>query len=142
VRLIVPRPEEENRLLAFIGPFQPMVIYLISMLLLYYYCFMEVFIFQVWLFIFISLFFVVGTMTFFTWLYKRLHWNNLVVAIVDAESNDGARVNNPVRGITDIFSSHMIYVINIMTNQGRDRIIFGYDLLWFQLNVSVTLDTF
>ncbi len=103
---------------------------------------MEVFIFQVWLFIFISLFFVVGTMTFFTWLYKRLHWNNLVVAIVDAESNDGARVNNPVRGITDIFSSHMIYVINIMTNQGRDRIIFGYDLLWFQLNVSVTLDTF
>jgi hypothetical protein len=139
VRLIVPRPEEENRLLAFIGPFQPMVIYLISMLLLYYYCFMEVFIFQVWLFIFISLFFVVGTMTFFTWFYKR---NNLVDAIVDTESNDGARVNHPVRRITDIFSSHMIYVINIMTNQGRDRIIFGYDLLWFQLNVSVTLDTF
>jgi hypothetical protein len=139
VRLIVPRPEEENRLLAFIGPFQPMVIYLISMLLLYYYCFMEVFIFQVWLFIFISLFFVVGTMTFFTWFYKR---NNLVDAIVDTESNDGARVNHPVRRITDIFSSHMIYVINIMTNQGRDRIIFGYDLLLFQFNFSVTLDTF
>jgi hypothetical protein len=26
--LIVPKPEEENRLFAFIGPFQPMVIYL------------------------------------------------------------------------------------------------------------------
>ena len=100
---------------------------------------MEVFIFQVWLFIFISLFFVVGTMTFFTWFYKR---NNLVDAIVDTESNDGARVNHPVRRITDIFSSHMIYVINIMTNQGRDRIIFGYDLLLFQFNFSVTLDTF
>ncbi|XP_046454961.1 glutamate [NMDA] receptor subunit 1-like isoform X1 [Daphnia pulex] len=83
--LIVPRPEEENRLFAFIGPFQPMV----------------------WLLIFISIFPVIGAMTFFTWFYQHLHWNN-----------DAAKNNNSIRWFTTIPSSHMIYVINTLTNQG------------------------
>ncbi|XP_046454085.1 ionotropic receptor 93a-like isoform X2 [Daphnia pulex] len=82
--LIVPRPAEESRLFAFIGPFQP----------------------TVWMLIFISLFVFVGMMTLFTWFYNRQRWNNLGSATAIQKS------------VFNYFSSHMIYVINIMTNQG------------------------
>ncbi|EFX85933.1 hypothetical protein DAPPUDRAFT_237374 [Daphnia pulex] len=101
MKLIVPRPEEENRLFAFIGPFQPLV----------------------WLLIFISIFPVIGAMTFFTWLYKHLHWNN-----------DASRGNNSIRWFTTISSSHMIYVINTLTNQGGRE---AFDRLSFRVLTGV-----
>ncbi|XP_046657326.1 glutamate receptor ionotropic, kainate glr-3-like isoform X4 [Daphnia pulicaria] len=100
--LIVPRPVEESRLFAFIGPFQP----------------------TVWMLIFISLFVLVDMMTLFTWFYNRQRWNNLGSATVETELNNEPNSNRHKRSgsihksVFNNFSSHMIYVINIMTNQG------------------------
>nr|CAH0101189.1 unnamed protein product [Daphnia galeata] len=87
----MPRPGEESRLFAFVGPFQP----------------------RVWISIFISLIFVVGTMTFLTWFYNR-RWN-----IVDSESNNQSSLVPLIpKSNYTLLGSHMIYLINTITNQG------------------------
>ncbi len=75
--------------------------------------------------IFISLFVVVGMMTHFTWFYNRQRWNNFGSATVETESNnqpnsDGHKRSGSIqKSVFNNFSSHMIYVINTMTNQGK-----------------------
>ncbi|EFX85981.1 hypothetical protein DAPPUDRAFT_98390 [Daphnia pulex] len=91
---VAPRPGEESRLFAFIGPFQPMV----------------------WMSVFISVFFVIATMTVFTWLYSR---RRRPVNTVDTTGNTELKnVLSVQRSILPFIGSHMIYVINTMTNQG------------------------
>jgi high-affinity Fe2+/Pb2+ permease len=80
--------------------------------------------------IFISLFVLVGMMTLFTWFYNRQRWNNLGSATVETELNNEPNSNRHKRSgsihksVFNNFSSHMIYVINIMTNQGKRFAIF------------------
>lgn len=82
--------------------------------------------------IFISLFVFVGMMTHFTWFYNRQRWNNLGSATVETESpknnqpnsDDHIRSGSIQKSVYNNFSSHMIYVINIMTNQGKRYSIF------------------
>ncbi|KAK4012523.1 hypothetical protein OUZ56_024762 [Daphnia magna] len=100
--LVVPRPGEENRLFAFVGPFQP----------------------TVWLLIFISIFVVVSVMTLFTWIYQWNVKHSSSSAIFDTESDNQPKENEEVskishqRSLFTSFGSHVIYVMNIMTNQG------------------------
>jgi hypothetical protein len=73
--------------------------------------------------IFICLFVVVGMMTLFTWFYNRQYRNNLSGTSMEIEANnqtDGDMRNYWIsKSVFSNFSSHMIYVINIMTNQGK-----------------------
>ncbi|XP_045036265.1 glutamate receptor ionotropic, kainate 3 isoform X2 [Daphnia magna] len=116
--LVVPRPGEENRLFAFVGPFQP----------------------TVWLLIFISIFVLVSVMTLFTWIHQRNVKNSLSPSTIDTESNNQPKGNEEVRNISlqrslfTSFGSHMIYVMNIMTNQGG-REVFSY--LSFRIMVGI-----
>nr|CAH0101184.1 unnamed protein product [Daphnia galeata] len=105
-RLVVPRSGEESRLFAFIGPFQPMV----------------------WMSIFISLLFTVAAMKFFEWFYNHhLFKKNEVSSIEKSpnnQPNNGQEEDmNPLQNRQKAKSkgslgSHIIYVINTMTNQG------------------------
>ncbi|XP_046453793.1 ionotropic receptor 93a-like [Daphnia pulex] len=95
---VTPRPDEESRLFAFIGPFQP----------------------AVWMAIFISLFFVIGTMTFLTWFYDR-RTNTVGITATEGDTESNSQSNGDVsirRSTFSYMGSHMIYVINTMTNQG------------------------
>ena len=83
---------------------------------------------QVWLSIFVSVFAVIGTMTLFTRLYNYLqHTNSLMTGStedVDSESNNQSNNRPSIRKSTfTFFGSHMIYVINTMTNQGRSAVL-------------------
>ena len=70
--------------------------------------------------IFISLIFVIATMTFFTWLYNRRM--NVVGISMTGNSDSNNHPNGDVshrRSILPFMGSHMIYVINTLTNQGK-----------------------
>ena len=78
--------------------------------------------FQVWLFIFVSLCVIVATMKFFTWYYIRYDSNIFDKTSLDSKSNN-AQFNDERGNMTEkpYFTSvgyFMIYVINIITNQG------------------------
>ncbi|XP_046454702.1 glutamate receptor ionotropic, kainate glr-3-like isoform X2 [Daphnia pulex] len=92
--LVVPNPGEESRLFAFVRPFQPWV----------------------WMSILLSLPLVVGTMTFFTWFYNRGRPKNSI-EVLSVDTNSQSNGVSPGSNFT-FFGSHMIYVINTMTNQG------------------------
>ncbi|XP_046454942.1 glutamate receptor 3-like [Daphnia pulex] len=92
---VVPRPEEESRLFAFIGPFQPLV----------------------WMSIFISLFFVIATMTVFTWIYNYRFTNTTNGRKMESNMKSDHDESHS-KSIFTFIGSHMIYVINTMTNQG------------------------
>ena len=69
--------------------------------------------------IFISLFVVVVLMTLFTWIYNSQRRNNVSDATVEIDQIDDHRRSDAIsKNLFDIFSSHMIYAINILTNQG------------------------
>lgn len=69
--------------------------------------------------IFISLFVVVVLMTLFTWVYNSQRRNNASDTAVEIDQIDDHRRSNAISKILfDIFSTHMIYAINILTNQG------------------------
>ncbi|XP_046461499.1 uncharacterized protein LOC124207902 [Daphnia pulex] len=92
--LIVPKPGEQSRLFAFIGPFQP----------------------SVWFWILVTIIFVVGVMTFFTWFYfNPLLTNAKNVYIMNREERDSSKPSQPT--VYSSLSSNMIYIVNIMTNQ-------------------------
>lgn len=101
--LVVPNPGNERRLFAFVGPFQPWVNLLPNFVISIHIISLCQLIIQVWMSIFISVFFVVVTMTFFNWFYNQ-------------QSNSVARI--PSRNILTFFGCHMIYVTNTLTNQG------------------------
>nr|CAH0108320.1 unnamed protein product [Daphnia galeata] len=96
--LVVPKPEEESRLFAFIGPFQP----------------------NVWMLIFICVLVVIGMMTFFTGFYNSRYTNPSPDGVnEDSESNPQHQYGGASkRSIFSFFGSHVIYVINTLTNQG------------------------
>ena len=77
--------------------------------------------FQVWMLILISLFVVVGMMTIFTWFYNRSYKKDLEMNAINVESNqDDTKPTSLIRNsIFNYFSFHMIYTINILTNQGK-----------------------
>lgn len=71
--------------------------------------------------IFISLFFVIATMTVFTWIYNYRFTN----------SSNGRKMESNIqpdhdeshsKSIFTFIGSHMIYVINTMTNQGKSNV--------------------
>ncbi|KAK4012732.1 hypothetical protein OUZ56_024968 [Daphnia magna] len=99
-RLVVPRLGEESRLFAFIGPFEPLV----------------------WLLIFISVLVIVALMTSFTIFYKHYPWNASQVEKnkKNTEIDTSTVTKRPVSRniLLHYLGSHLIYVINIMTNQG------------------------
>ncbi|XP_032779707.2 ionotropic receptor 93a isoform X1 [Daphnia magna] len=94
--LVVPRPGEESRLFAFTGPFQP----------------------TVWLFILISLMFIVGVMAVFTWFYKNPSFSNYKDISITNRKEDNTMMNPGRNRISSYVSSYLIYVVNILTNQG------------------------
>ncbi|XP_032796243.2 glutamate [NMDA] receptor subunit 1 [Daphnia magna] len=99
-RLVVPRPGEESRLFAFIGPFEPMV----------------------WMLIFISIIVVVAMMTLFAMVYRHYPWNTCQVSdnkiMPEIDQGNGTRYSDSRNFLYNYVGSHMIYVVNIMTNQG------------------------
>lgn len=99
-RLVVPRSEEQSRLFAFIGPFEP----------------------TVWLLVFITVLVVVAVMTLFAMIYRHRPWNGPAVAEnkTDTENGTGTNMREPVSRnvLFNYLGSHTIYVVNIMTNQG------------------------
>ncbi|XP_057374698.1 ionotropic receptor 93a-like isoform X2 [Daphnia carinata] len=94
--LVVPKPGEESRLFAFTGPFQP----------------------TVWLFILISLLFMVGVMAVFTWFYKNPSFSNYKDISITNRKEDSAMMKPDRNKISNYVSSNLIYVVNILTNQG------------------------
>ena len=67
---------------------------------------------QVWLMILVSVMTTVGTLTFLSWYYNH----NYV-----KDSNPSMKVRRKLA--FDYFSFNMIYVLNIMTNQGNQLLI-------------------
>jgi hypothetical protein len=113
--LVVPNPGEESRLFAFVRPFQPWVNYhLISHFPGYL---ITISLFQVWISILLSLPLVVSTMTFFTWFYNRGRPKNSI-EVLSVDTNSQSNGVSSGSNFT-FFGSHMIYVINTMTNQGK-----------------------
>jgi len=70
--------------------------------------------------IFISLIFVIATMTLFTWLYRRMNTVGIDTT-KDTESNNHPNYASDRRSIFTFMGSHMIYVINTLTNQGKKK---------------------
>ena len=70
---------------------------------------------QVWIMIFVSILATVGLMTFHSWYYGRFDVKNVHT---DPSVN---KVRNKL--VFQYFSFHMIYVLNIMTNQGNRSFI-------------------
>ena len=64
--------------------------------------------------ILVSLIATVGLLTFFSWFYNRFY-------VIDA-SRPSAKIGR--KSIFDYFNLHMIYALNIMTNQGYSLIHF------------------
>ncbi|XP_046447218.1 glutamate receptor ionotropic, delta-2-like [Daphnia pulex] len=85
-KMVVPRPGEKSRLLAFVYPFDPLV----------------------WGLIYITIHAVVASMTFFTSIYFKISINGREVSTISGG-----------RTVYDRVSYYMIYVFNIMTNQGN-----------------------
>lgn len=123
--IISPVPGEENRLFAFIGPFQPMVSYRYRKHFHYsfafYYNAFKFNQFKVWTAIFLSLLAVICTMTYFTWLYNRRH--------TLGQDNLSNSVPSIRRSNFTLLGSHMIYVMNTMTNQGEVPFTFFNNLI-------------
>jgi hypothetical protein len=72
--------------------------------------------------VFISLIFVIGAMTFFTWLYNRRNTDTQSSCTTRQTVAINNRPSGDLTGQRSTFSfmgSHMIYVINTMTNQGK-----------------------
>ena len=91
--------------------------------MLYIYC--SIFLQLVWLLIISSLVATVGMMTYLGWVYYYYKYTGVNAA--SASTNTTGRSNDdPINGnnklvrwvIWNHFSLHMLYVINIMTNQG------------------------
>jgi uncharacterized membrane protein len=66
--------------------------------------------FQVWLCILITIIFIVGVMTVFT-----LFYNNPIFTTSNTDE-ENAKMKQKT---SSYFSSYMIYIVNIMTNQGK-----------------------
>ena len=83
----------------------------------------SIFFFQVWLLIIFSLLATVGMMTYFGWVYyfKNTGDNATGAPTNTTVTNNNGTINNRlVRWVIwNNFSLHMLYVINIMTNQGK-----------------------
>jgi H+/gluconate symporter-like permease len=110
--LIVPRPGEESRLFAFTGPFQPSVsIIAYTGIIFANYYFFTASGYQVWLGILISIIFVVGMMTLFTRFYKTLPASN--------SEEENLKIKQKT---SSYLGSYMIYIVNIMTNQGNKNL--------------------
>lgn len=131
-RLVVPRPGEESRLFAFIGPFEPMVANCsFHLILLNYICIMLYFSsLQVWMLIFISIIVVVAMMTLFAMVYRHYPWNTCQVSdnkiMPEIDQGNGTRYSDSRNFLFNYVGSHMIYVVNIMTNQGKAKFITVY----------------
>jgi hypothetical protein len=72
--------------------------------------------------VFISLIFVIGAMTFFTWLYNRRNAYTQSSRTTNQTVANNRPSGTDLTGQRSTFSfmgSHMIYVINTMTNQGK-----------------------
>ncbi|XP_046635987.1 glutamate receptor ionotropic, delta-2-like isoform X2 [Daphnia pulicaria] len=85
-KMVVPRPGEKSRLLAFVYPFDPLV----------------------WGLIYITIHAMVASMTFFASIYSKFSINGREVSAIYGG-----------RTVYDRVSYYMIYVFNIMTNQGN-----------------------
>ena len=73
--------------------------------------------------ILISVIAVIGMMTLFSTIYFRFYEKSAIPSTKKVENEDGKH-NEKLRtirqkSIYNYFTSHMIYVINIMTNQGK-----------------------
>ena len=120
--MVIPRPGEGPRLFAFIQPFQPNVIIdiLVNYMLLAIrgrtirnYFILSVFVSQVWKIITITIISMVAFMIFFTKVFYHLPTTN--------QYNSIARHTKIIQYV----SAYSIYVINVLTNQGKISIIFS-----------------
>lgn len=115
-RLVVPVPEVESRLFAFVRPFHPTVnkgytkvkpnSVKMSILLIQ----------QVWLLILITSIVLIGMMSYFAWIYKH-HYKT-------SEDDDDDKKTPVLKGTPFYLSANTMYIINILTNQGRNRIFY------------------
>ncbi|XP_046446905.1 glutamate receptor ionotropic, delta-1-like [Daphnia pulex] len=85
--MVVPQPEEEPRLFAFVRPFQP----------------------PVWLLLFITIIAVVFSMSLFS---------KISISTLKNNSHGGLKFSKQSTTLFNFASSYLVYVINIITNQG------------------------
>lgn len=80
--------------------------------------------------IFISIIVVVAMMTLFAMVYRHYPWNTCQVPdnkmMPEIDQGNGTRYSDSRNFLFNYVGSHMIYVVNIMTNQGKAKFITVY----------------
>jgi ionotropic glutamate receptor len=113
-KMVVPRPGETSRLLAFVYPFDPLVIITLffnvveTWFPMHFIIWYLISLVKVWGLIYITIHAMVASMTFFASIYSKFSINGREVSAIYGG-----------RTVYDRVSYYMIYVFNIMTNQGK-----------------------
>lgn len=72
--------------------------------------------------------FIVGVMAVFTWFYKNPSFSNYKDISITNRKEDNTMMNPGRNRISSYVSSYLIYVVNILTNQGNKQVKYFWNL--------------